>query len=449
MSEANKIKSQSQPSMNSENPIKEQINSTSGDNPKEASPINFQLISKMDILSMEKFIKAKEDSKEGAEQITDKSLNEKQIKRIITIKEISKNYIGILFDNNSLSIYNTNTFSKVNEIKINVPQVKEEENDDGYYRRSRIPKEIAYNFIVLKNSDLVLWTLKRIFFYKASEKDFEYKLYQTVDESKVEPKNDPNDFFSYNSYRKYYNKDECTINSVYELNNGNLIICSTNCIEIYTKKADSDNYTLLSTADTEIEVKGAIEIKPNKVILIQKDYESGGFCSQTYYCIHTYSVSLYNIENNSITTLNKFKESQVSLKYNDITFFNNDKYLFIKYGGFKFDIFDINQNFQSINSNNEIIKSENIREFYNFFRERNYKKINKEMDIRFLCNYSKDLFFAKDANEEIKLYKFKDQSFEFYQKFPFSPEEIIGMIELKNNKIIMFSRSNAFVISAS
>jgi hypothetical protein len=39
MSEANKIKSQSQPSMNSENPIKEQINSTSGDNPKETSPI--------------------------------------------------------------------------------------------------------------------------------------------------------------------------------------------------------------------------------------------------------------------------------------------------------------------------------------------------------------------------------------------------------------------------
>ena len=448
MSEANKIESQSQLSMNSKNPMKEQINSTSEDNPKETSPINFQLISKMDILSMEKFIKEKEDSKEGVEQITDKSLNENQIKRIITIKEISKNCIGILFDNNSLSIYNTNTFSKVNEIKINVPQIKEE-NDDGYYRRSRIPKEIAYNFIVLKNSDLVLWTLKRIFFYKASEKDFEYKQYQTIDESKVEPKKDPNDFFSYNSYRKYYNKDECTINSVYELSNGNLIICSTNCIEIYTKKAYSDNYTLLSTADTEIEVKGAIEIKPNKIILIQKDYESGGFCSQTYYCIHTYSVSLYNIENNSITTLNKFKESQVSLKYNDITFFNNDKYLFIKYGGFKFDIFDINKNFQSINSNNEIIKSENIREFYNFFRERNYKKINKEMDIRFLCNYSKDLFFAKDANEEIKLYKFKDQSFEFYQKFPFSPEEIIGMIELKNNKIIMFSRSNAFVISAS
>ena len=445
------MKSQSQPSMNSENPIKGQINSKSEKNPKETSPINFQLISKMDIPSMEKFTKAKEDSKEGAEQITDKSPHENQIKHIITIKEISKNYIGILFDNNSLSIYNTNTFSKINEIKINVPvpQIKEEENDDGYYRRSRIPKEIAYNFIVLKNSDLVLWTLKRIFFYKSSEKEFEYTLYQTIDESKEEPKKYQKDFFSYYSYRKYYNKNECTINSVYELNNGNLIVCSTYCIKIYTKKADSDNYTLLSTADTEIEVKGAIEIKPNEVILIQKDYESGGFCSQTYYCIHTYSVSLYNVENNSMTTLNKFKESQVSLKYNDITFFNNDKYLFIKYGGFKFDIFDINQNFKSINSNNEIIKSENIREFYNFLRERNYNRVNKEMDIRFLCNYSKDLFFAKDINEEIKLYKFKDQSFEFYQNFPFSPEEIVGMIELKNNKIIMFSHSNAFVVSAS
>ena len=56
MLEANKIKIQSQPSMNSKNPMKEQINSTREDNPKETSPINFQLILKMDILSMEKFI---------------------------------------------------------------------------------------------------------------------------------------------------------------------------------------------------------------------------------------------------------------------------------------------------------------------------------------------------------------------------------------------------------
>ena len=51
----------------------------------------------------------------------------------------------------------------------------------------------------------------------------------------------------------------------------------------------------------------------------------------------------------------------MSLNYNNITFFNNDKYLFIKYGEFKFDVYDINQNMQSINSNNEIIEIKHVR----------------------------------------------------------------------------------------
>ena len=137
----------------------------------------------------------------------------------------------------------------------------------------------------------------------------------------------------------------------------------------------------------------------------------------------------------------------MSLNYNNITFFNNDKYLFIKYGEFKFDVYDINQNMQSINSNNEIIEIKHVREFYNFFRERNYNKIKDEMNIRFICKYSEDLFFAKDVNNDIKLYKFKDKSFEFYQDFSFSTKEIIGMIKLKNNNLIIYSKKDAFIIN--
>ena len=102
---------------------------------------------------------------------------------------------------------------------------------------------------------------------------------------------------------------------------------------------------------------------------------------------------------------------------------------------------------QSINSNNEIIEIKHVREFYNFFRERNYNKIKYEMNIRFICKYSEDLFFAKDVNNDIKLYKFKDKSFEFYQDFSFSTKEIIGMIKLKNNNLIIYSNKDAFVIN--
>ena len=56
-------------------------------------------------------------------------------------------------------------------------------------------KEIIINFIVLKNSDLVFWTYKKIYFYKLSKK--EYILYQTIDESIDKPEKDYKNFHSY------------------------------------------------------------------------------------------------------------------------------------------------------------------------------------------------------------------------------------------------------------
>ena len=362
-----------------------------------------------------------------------------------TIKELSKNRIGILLNINSLLIYNSKTFNKISEIKINNSDDNSNDNDNENLRIKNMmmlksKEEIVINFIELKNFDLVFWTFKKIFFYKPSEKG--YILYQTIDESDEKPTNNYNYFHYYG--RSNNNRDVYTINSIYQLKNDNLITCYTYGIKIYTKK--NDNYILVSKHEADIEVKNLIEIAPNKLVLMQKNFESGGFCSQTYYCIHTYSLSLYDIETGILKNLNTFKED-VSLNYNNITFFNNDKYLFIKYGEFKFDVYDINQNMQSINSNNEIIEIKHEREFYNFFRERNYNKIKDEMNIRFICKYSEDLFFAKDVNNDIKLYKFKDKSFEFYQDFSFSTKEIIGMIKLKNNNLIIYSKKDAFIIN--
>lgn len=409
-------------------------------NSKEKIAINFQLISKLDTKAMEKSNSDSKKDEANSDDLFYLNQNKNKNKNIIDIKEISKNYIGILLDNNSFSIYNTKTFNKINEIKFNVPK-SEEKNNNNYYREN--DEEIVYNFIILKNSDLVFWTIKRIFFYKLSGNENEYVLYKTMEETYENSQKEDFDFYF---GRNYSNLDEPIINSVYELKNGNLITCISTCMKIYTKK--NENYTFLSKIDTDAEIKKVFEVKPNQIILMQKNYEAGGHCSQTYYCIHTFSLSLYDIEKNLLTKLNKFEE-RVSLKYNDISFFNNDKYLFIKYGGFKFDIFDINQNMQSINSNNEIIQLKTINEIYGFFRKRTFNVIIEELNIRFLCNYNNDLFFAKDLNGNIKLYKFKGKSFEFYQDFPLSTKDIIGIIKLKDNKLIMYSRQNAFIINAS
>ena len=91
---------------------------------------------------------------------------------------------------------------------------------------------------------------------------------------------------------------------------------------------------------------------------------------------------------------------------------------------------------------------ENDEEGDFYFGEKEKKrKIKDEMNIRFLSKYSEDLFFAKDINDIIRIYKFKDKSFELYQNFPnITTKKIKGMIKLKNNNLIMYSYGNIFVI---
>ena len=278
-------------------------------------------------------------------------------KRIITIKELSKNHIGILFIDNLLTIYDSNTFTKINEIKIDINSSNNLEENDN--------KNRIINFIELKNSDLVFWTLQEIMFYKISEKG--YISYQTINESIQEEKKDDDYMFFRMERYSYNNKDRYTINSISELKNGNLVSCNSYGIKIYTKK--NDNYILLLKHELDIEVVNSTEIQLNKLVLMQINIRSGGYCSQTYYFHITYSLSIYDIENNKLTNnMYKFQEN-VNLRYNNISFFNNDKYLFIKYGAFKYGIYEINENMKSINDNNDIIESIPIREYYNFFRE--------------------------------------------------------------------------------
>ena len=84
--------------------------------------------------------------------------------RIYKIKELSNKRIGILL-NYSFQIYNLNSFKKIEEIILPV--------QDNYYSDERIS-----DFTELKNSDLVLWSLKKIFFYQISEN--KYSLYQSL-----------------------------------------------------------------------------------------------------------------------------------------------------------------------------------------------------------------------------------------------------------------------------
>ena len=358
-------------------------------------------------------------------------------RKIIKIKELSNNRIGILFVH-LLSIYSSKTFKKINEIKLDNTLFKNSEKDE---KNSDNKNEIVIDFIELKNLDLVLWTTKAtILFYNLS--DTNYSLFQTIKENIQKEEKEEEEYFH---MERFYsnNKDVYNINSIYQLSNGNIVSCNTNGIKIYSKK--NDKYELELSCPMDIEVMNAIEIKINQLILFQYNFISRGHCSRSYHCTLTYSVSLYDIENKKSKNLSEFKEN-ISLRNNEISFFKSDELLFVKFGQFKFDIYDLKQNMKSLNQNNEIIKIDTINEFIGFFRPVNFVRIKDEMNTNFLCNYSKDLFFAKDVNNNIKLYQFKNKSFEFYQDFPFSKAEIRGMTKLKNNNIIMYSLNEIMIV---
>ena len=177
----------------------------------------------------------------------------------------------------------------------------------------------------MKNLDLALWTTNAtILFYKFT--DANYILSQTIKES-IQKEENKEYFFRERFYSN--NKEAYNINSIYQLSNGNIVSCNTNGIKIYYEK--NKKYELELNYIMDIEVINAIEIKINQLILFQANFVSGGFCSQSYHCTLTYSVSLYDIENRKSICLNEFKEN-VALRNNKINFFKSNELLFVKFG---------------------------------------------------------------------------------------------------------------------
>jgi hypothetical protein len=258
------------------------------------------------------------------------------------------------------------------------------------------PKEII-NFIELKNLDLVFWTYEDFYFYNLSEK--KYIKYQEINESNQETENDDSEFNYFRYERRIRERENYKINSICQLKNGNLVSCNSYGIKTYSK--EKDKYILKSKHKIYKGFKNAFEIELNKLVLFREAHYFGGHCSETYYNYYICSLSIYDNEKDTITELNEFRENVPF----EISYFKNDKFLFVKNGNFKFDIYDINQILKSINQNNEIIGNketeenemeENDEEGDFYFGEKEKKrKIKDEMNIRFLSKYSEDLFFQK------------------------------------------------------
>ena len=339
--------------------------------------------------------------------------------KILKIKELSNKKIGILL-NDSLSIYYINNFKKSEEIELPIV--------NGYSNDERI-----FDFIELKNSDLVLWAPDKILLYKISEN--KYQLYQTIKDLE-EPKTikDLDEDFYYGSNKKKYQ-----INSVYELSNGNLVCCNSFGLTIY--KRNNDIYELDSKHEMELDVRKIIEINPNQLILFQRYHYFYWMCSRNNFSSHTYAISIYDIETK---TLNKLASNKVTKNdyygYTLFSFLVKKGFLLVRYGN-RIDIYDIKNNMNLINHDQEdMVKIE--EKFYG-----NFKILKDDMNIIFLCDYSDDLFIAKNAGDTARIYKFEDNSVKYVKEFPFQLEDLEEIIKLKNNVLLMYSKNKLMFLN--
>ena len=278
------------------------------------------------------------------------------------------------------------------------------------------------DFIEMKNSDLVLCTFKMILFYKLYGK--EYKLNQVID--------------------RYLE-----INSLYELSNGNLVSCGSFGMEIYYKNKEKNEYILLyeptrryTYDDDRLGVQTIIEIKLNEVILL-KCYHKYPYCSRDS-SFHNYSISIYNIENKKEKILTSLHISDDFIGKTEMNYLIKNEYLFVKYG-YKLDIYDIKNDMKLINKNNKTFETKNVK-FEGFYgaTKREVKQLKKEFNIEFLCNFD-DFIFVKDINDIIKVYRFRNNRLKFYQTIQFQNKDINGIVNLKNNNLLMYTYKELFI----
>ena len=341
--------------------------------------------------------------------------------RIIKIKELSNGRIGILFED-SLLIENIKTSKKIDEIKLPVIM----HYDEG-----------IFDFIELKNSQLILWSSETIYVYQMI--DDKYNLYQNINESEEEKeKRKQNEIDSYfgSKHKKY------EINSIYELSNGNLVSCNSYGLKIYIK--NNEKYILESKHDMEIDVRKIIEINNNQLILFQRYHYFWWGCSMNNYSSHTYSISTYDIETKKLNTLAKNKVTKDDYYgYVFISYIIKNGFLLVRYGN-KIDIYDIKNNMLLVNHDQDSM-IQIKEEFYG-----RYQILKDEMDIIFLCDYFdnfNNLFITKNLKNKFRIYLFENNSLKYVKDFQYELNEFKEIIKLKSNILLAYSDKELILLN--
>ena len=321
---------------------------------------------------------------------------------IIIVHELSNKKLGILC-NYVLLIYSLNNFKLLQMIEQNL-------KNENIYNFELI------DFIELKNGNLVLWNKREILIYESIGQ--KYELHQKINEFEHGTKRVESNIF-FNTTYSYYN-----ISCVYELLNSNLISGNSYGIKIYQNK--NDEYALIKTLKTNIDVEYIVQIKPNLLILFEKNFTARKGCRAGFY---SHLISIYDIDKEEESNINDY--FYVNRRKSALNILIKGIYLLDRYNDF-FDIYNIEKGMEKINT--DYMRSIEEKPF----GLRN-SKLKEEMDIDLLCDYFDNLFLAKNNNDdEVKIYKFEDEKVKYYCDFPIKICNPKGIVKLKNYMLIIY-----------
>ena len=328
------------------------------------------------------------------------------------INEISHNKCeGVVKElkNNDLLIYSSR--------KIYVYKLAKNNNYE-LYQTIQIIEEYKYDKLIngiieLKNNDLLIYSSRKIYIYKLA-KNNNYELYQIIDEYKqgtFKKKEKPQEKWCEGNsrYEEIYE-----LNSIYELMNGNLISCNSYGIKIY-KKNKEGKYELFITKKIETEVHHVIEIKSNIIIIFCREESNISYT----FCCFKFDVYKYNIEKDELTELygERFNDRHLMDSILHFSYLINNNLLFIRFG-FQLVIYDINEEKSLVLENND----DNL------------------LIEDFCYNYDSNTFIAKNEDNKYKLYSYKNNKLYDLGEFPFTNENTKGIVKLKDNNFIIYSK---------
>ena len=263
----------------------------------------------------------------------------------------------------------------------------------------------------LKNSDLIIYSSTKIYFYKLLQNNH-YELYKSIDENKQ-------------GTLKNEEYDDFCLYSVHELMNGNLLSCNSYGIKIYKKNSD-EYYKLSFIKRIDNSIRNAVEIKKNLLFLF--GYHEGSLISSFRECKLT--IYKYDIEENVLTELNnRYINDEVGIMgfLDYVNYVINNNYLIIRFK-YNLDIYDINQDGKLIDT----------------FR----KKFSGEIICNeIICNFDENKIVVRTYDGIYKILRYENKSFHGFKIFPFAHKLTKGIIKLKDNNFIIYSKNKIMLLN--